>query len=178
MAIHQTQGNTPGMGECLIGFAALVAMCGLPAAGARLLAAVVAIGGERVATAWAATRMEYEHYSALVRAILTESEFQAEQRAAQAFTLEQAVEYAQNVALQATAAQKTSNQADELTEREREVAFLIARARSNDEIAEELVLSKRTVEKHIANIRAKLGFTQRAEIVRWALENNPQSRDK
>jgi non-specific serine/threonine protein kinase len=178
MAIHQTQGNTPGMGECLIGFAALAAMCGLPAAGARLLAAVVAIGGERVATAWAATRMEYEHYSALVRAILTESEFQAEQRAAQAFTLEQAVEYAQNVALQATAAQKTSNQADELTEREREVAFLIARARSNDEIAEELVLSKRTVEKHIANIRAKLGFTQRAEIVRWALENNPQSRDK
>jgi DNA-binding CsgD family transcriptional regulator len=33
------------------------------------------------------------------------------------------------------------------------------------------VLSKRTVEKHIANIRAKLGFTKRTEIVRWASDS-------
>jgi DNA-binding NarL/FixJ family response regulator len=31
-------------------------------------------------------------------------------------------------------------------------------------------LSKRTVEKHNANILSKLGFTSRAQIVRWALE--------
>ena len=39
------------------------------------------------------------------------------------------------------------------------------------EIATELVLSKRTVEKHIANILSKLDFTGRAQIVRWAIEN-------
>jgi DNA-binding NarL/FixJ family response regulator len=40
------------------------------------------------------------------------------------------------------------------------------------------VLSKRTVEKHIANIRSKLGFTQRAEIVRWAIDNNLLPQDE
>jgi DNA-binding NarL/FixJ family response regulator len=59
---------------------------------------------------------------------------------------------------------------DDLSSREREVAILIARGKSNGEIAEELVVSKRTIEKHIANIRSKLGFTQRSQIVRWAIE--------
>ena len=62
-------------------------------------------------------------------------------------------------------------QIDELSRREREIAALIARGRSNSEIASELVVSKRTVEKHIANIMSKRGFTRRAQIVRWALEN-------
>ena len=60
---------------------------------------------------------------------------------------------------------------DDLTEREREVAALIAQGRSNGEIAGELVLSKRTVEKHVANILAKLGLTNRTQIVRWAIEH-------
>jgi non-specific serine/threonine protein kinase len=54
--------------------------------------------------------------------------------------------------------------------REREVAGLIAQGESNGEIADNLVVSKRTVEKHIANILSKLGFTNRAQIVRWAIE--------
>jgi predicted ATPase/DNA-binding CsgD family transcriptional regulator len=173
MATHQAQGNAPGMAECLIGFAGLSIVCGLPAAGARLLGALVAIGGERIATAWAATKLEYEHYLALARAGLTEAEFEAEQAAGRTFTLERAVAYARDVAQSAIAAQKASQQPDALTLREREVVALIARAKSNDEIATELVVSKRTVEKHIANIRSKLGFSKRAEIVRWALENQP-----
>ena len=44
---------------------------------------------------------------------------------------------------------------DDLTAREREVAALIARGKSNGEIASELILSKRTVQKHIANILSK-----------------------
>jgi predicted ATPase/DNA-binding CsgD family transcriptional regulator len=172
-ALHEEQGNVPGIAECLIGYAALAIVGDLFAAGARLLAAAVAIGGERVATTWAATKMEYEHYMALARHYLTEAEFEAEQTAGRALSLEQAIAYAQDVALQVIALAKTSKAPDELTLREREVAVLIAQAKSNDEIAEELVLSKRTVEKHIANIRSKLGFSKRAEIVRWALENQP-----
>ncbi len=170
LAAHQAQHNTPGVAECLIGFAAMAVVCGLPAAGARLFAAAVAIGGQRIATAWAATRMEYEHYLALVRAKLTETEFQTEQAAGRALSLEQAVEYAQNLPLQAAAAQGTRKKPDELTVREREVAALIAQGKSNGEIADELVVSKRTVETHIANILSKLGFTKRAQIVRWAIE--------
>ena len=47
---------------------------------------------------------------------------------------------------------------------------IIVRKMRNGEIAEELVLSKRTVEGHMANILAKLGFANRAQIVRWAIE--------
>jgi DNA-binding NarL/FixJ family response regulator len=49
-----------------------------------------------------------------------------------------------------------------LTPRELEVLRLIARGRSNHEIATELVLSVRTVERHIANIYDKIGASGRA----------------
>jgi len=170
MAAQLAQRNIPGVAECLIGFAAMAVVCDLPAAGARLLAAAVAIGGERVATAWAATRMEYEQHLAGVRVSLTEAEMEAEQAAGRAFSLEQAVEYAQQLPLKALAAHGTRKKPDKLTVREREVAALIAQGKSNGEIAVELVVSKRTVETHIAKILSKLGFTKRAQIVRWAIE--------
>jgi DNA-binding NarL/FixJ family response regulator len=114
--------------------------------------------------------MEYEHYLALVRASLIETEMEAEQAAGRRFSLEQAVEHAQQLPLKAPAAQKARNRLDELTVREREVAALVAQGKSNGEIAAELVVSKRTVETHIANILSKLGATNRAQIVRWAIE--------
>jgi DNA-binding CsgD family transcriptional regulator len=57
-----------------------------------------------------------------------------------------------------------------LTEREREVAVLIAQGKANREIAEILVVNYRTIEKHIENILSKLGFTSRAQIAVWASE--------
>lgn len=171
MAASQNQQNRPGMAECLIGFAALAIVRGLPAAGARLLAAAVALGAQRAKSLWAVTHREYEHYLALARAKLTEAELEAEQAAGRALSLEQAIEYAQNLPLISPATPALREQSDGLTEREREVAALIAQGKSNGEIASELVLSKRTVEKHSANILSKLGLTSRAQIVRWALEH-------
>jgi DNA-binding CsgD family transcriptional regulator len=57
-----------------------------------------------------------------------------------------------------------------LTEREREIVAFIAQGRSNREIAEELIVTKRTVETHINNILYKLDFTSRTQIVVWAIE--------
>jgi ATP/maltotriose-dependent transcriptional regulator MalT len=54
-----------------------------------------------------------------------------------------------------------------LTAREREVATLIAQGKSNRGIADELVLSERTVAKHVENILSKLGFASRAQIAAW-----------
>jgi DNA-binding NarL/FixJ family response regulator len=51
---------------------------------------------------------------------------------------------------------------DELTRREREVLALVAKGRSNDEIASELVLSVRTVEHHVTSIYSKIGASGRA----------------
>jgi ATP/maltotriose-dependent transcriptional regulator MalT len=55
-----------------------------------------------------------------------------------------------------------------LTEREREVAALIGQGKSNAEIAEPLVVSKRTVETYVSNMLSKLGFTSRSQIALWA----------
>ena len=53
---------------------------------------------------------------------------------------------------------------DGLTAREREIAGLVARGRTNREIAEQLVLSTRTIEAHLRNIYAKLGVRSRVEL--------------
>ncbi len=56
-----------------------------------------------------------------------------------------------------------------LTEREVEVLRLLAGGRTNDEIAEELFVSVRTIERHIANIYAKIGSRGRANATAYAL---------
>jgi len=56
-----------------------------------------------------------------------------------------------------------------LTERERQVAVLIAQGNSNREIARTLVITVRTVETHITRILDKLGLKSRAEIAAWTV---------
>ena len=58
---------------------------------------------------------------------------------------------------------------DPLTPREQEIVKLIAEAYTNDEIAEALVISKKTVERHRANILEKLGMRDRVELTRYAI---------
>ena len=50
-----------------------------------------------------------------------------------------------------------------LTAREREVLMLIAAGRSNGQIADELVISRKTASVHVSNILAKLGVSGRGE---------------
>ena len=57
-----------------------------------------------------------------------------------------------------------------LTDREREVLALIAQGRSNQEIADALVISIKTVNRHRENIMAKLNLHSRVELVRYAIE--------
>jgi two-component system response regulator NreC len=56
-----------------------------------------------------------------------------------------------------------------LTDRERQVLRMIAEGRSNREIAETLVLSVKTVERHRANIMEKLGLHSRTALVKYAI---------
>jgi len=58
-----------------------------------------------------------------------------------------------------------------LSGREIEVARTIARGRTNQEIAAELVISLSTVKTHVAAIQAKLGVRNRVEIAAWAWES-------
>jgi predicted ATPase/DNA-binding CsgD family transcriptional regulator len=54
-----------------------------------------------------------------------------------------------------------------LTRREREIAVLVADGLGNREIAERLVLSRRTVESHIEHIFSKLGLSSRTQLAGW-----------
>lgn len=56
-----------------------------------------------------------------------------------------------------------------LTSREDEVLKLIAEGSSSKEIAEALVISVKTVERHRANILAKLGMRDRTQLTRYAI---------
>jgi DNA-binding NarL/FixJ family response regulator/tetratricopeptide (TPR) repeat protein len=58
-----------------------------------------------------------------------------------------------------------------LTGREREIADLVAAGRTNREVAEQLVLSTKTIEAHLRNIYAKLGVRSRVELAREAERN-------
>lgn len=51
-----------------------------------------------------------------------------------------------------------------LTEREQEIAALIAAGASNPEIAQELFLSRKTIERHVSNVLKKVGARNRAEL--------------
>jgi ATP/maltotriose-dependent transcriptional regulator MalT len=57
-----------------------------------------------------------------------------------------------------------------LTRRERQVAAVIAQGLSNQEIADDLVVSVKTVEAHVSRILSKLGFSSRAQIAAWAVD--------
>ena len=59
--------------------------------------------------------------------------------------------------------------ADPLTPREREVVKLIAESYSTREIADALVISEKTVDRHRANILEKLGMHDRVELTRYAI---------
>lgn len=171
MTLHQEQGNEAGMTECLIGFAALAVVNKLPRIGARLLVAASNIGGGKITSEWASTSMTYDYYLDLALTNLSASVFQAEQAAGQRLSLKGAVALTEEVVEITTSGRQTRLKMDQLTPREREVAILIAKGKTNDQIAAELVVSKRTVEKHIAHIRAKLDITERTKIVRWVFEN-------
>ncbi|HIC88054.1 MAG TPA: response regulator transcription factor [Anaerolineae bacterium] len=59
---------------------------------------------------------------------------------------------------------------DTLTEREREVLVLLAQGKTYQEVAETLFISVKTVDFHRANLMRKLGLSNRAELVRFAIE--------
>jgi DNA-binding NarL/FixJ family response regulator len=58
---------------------------------------------------------------------------------------------------------------DPLSPRELEVVKLIAEAYTSDQIAQELSISRRTVDRHRENILAKLGMRDRVELTRYAI---------
>jgi DNA-binding CsgD family transcriptional regulator len=107
-----------------------------------------------------------DRYESAARTNLGVAEFQAEFARGYALGAGAAVAYA----LGDTSSPETPAAAGEtsgLTQRELEVAELVAGGLSNKQIADQLAISKRTAECHIARILVKLGFTSRTQLAVW-----------
>jgi predicted ATPase/DNA-binding NarL/FixJ family response regulator len=95
--------------------------------------------------------------------------FQAAYRTGARMSLEEAIAFAVGEKRPGRAA---AVEVSALTRREQEVADLIARGLSNNDIAKTLVLSRRTVEAHVQHLMAKLNFTSRTQVAAWAAEKH------
>jgi DNA-binding NarL/FixJ family response regulator len=110
-----------------------------------------------------------------VGAILPPVTFAAELAVGRSLTVAEALALAHGLSTirdtHASSASHDSPSPSGLSEREREVLRLLAQGQSNAEIATELVLSVRTVEKHVANIYVKIGARGRADAATYAVRH-------
>jgi DNA-binding CsgD family transcriptional regulator len=83
-------------------------------------------------------------------------------------SLDRALELARSTAPAGPPGTTLPESPDPLTEREREVASLLARGCSNREIANTLVISENTAEVHVKHILSKLGLKSRSQVAAWA----------
>ena len=66
---------------------------------------------------------------------------------------------------------RTAGQAQSLTQRESDVAALVAEGLTNVQIAQRLSVGERTVETHVSRALAKLELSTRTRLTAWAIEN-------
>jgi DNA-binding NarL/FixJ family response regulator len=113
---------------------------------------------------------------ATARALLGEAAWDAGWAEGSAMSAEEVVEYAlsEEVA-RAPESPPADRKTDEpLTRREKEVAALVARRLTNRQIAQELVISERTVDKHVANLLKKMNLHSRDQVAVRMAEGRAQ----
>jgi DNA-binding CsgD family transcriptional regulator len=109
------------------------------------------------------------------RAVLGLAAFEAAWSAGRGLSFDDAVALGCRAAEALAVADPTAKPSDArpatLTDREWEVARLVAEGRSNKQIAADLHLSVRTVENHLSHVYAKLGLGGRAELIVFVLRH-------
>ncbi|WFR72499.1 response regulator transcription factor [Prescottella defluvii] len=126
-----------------------------------------AVGNQGVAIP--ALRDNHDDTEDRVRRALGDRTFDATVRQGSALTLDETVAFAIDDRLPQEATPERS--ATDLTPREQEVADLVAQGLTNKAIADQLVISQRTVQGHVEHVLAKLGFNSRTQIAAWVIEH-------
>lgn len=159
----------------LVGLAEIARLGGSAARAAKLIGASEGASSAAGGHYEPGMRAESERIIAGVRAELDEVTFERLSEEGRAMSPDETIAYALESASERAPEQTPSGYSaeptaarelqqgypDDLTEREVEVLCLIAAGRSNQEIAQDLTLSLRTVERHISNIYLKIGATGR-----------------
>jgi DNA-binding CsgD family transcriptional regulator len=178
MAAAQEQGSAFHVSVLLDGFASLAAAAGQAAQAARLLGAAEAVReASEVSLAPVYHRDFYDAFLATVHASLDAGTLAAAWAAGRAMPLEAAIEEAlatpAGIAAPASAARPVGIERPAgLTTREAEVLRHVAAGETDRQIAAALVISEKTVGRHLDNLYAKLGISSRAAATAFALRHN------
>jgi predicted ATPase/DNA-binding CsgD family transcriptional regulator len=124
---------------------------------------------------WCCQAEAYESAKEAARAGLNARTFETAWATGQRLSLAEAVSLAraEAEAIQSDSVMPAGNPASKngLSSREEEVIRLVASGRSDQEIAEQLSISKRTATTHVSNILTKLDLDNRAEAAAWAVRH-------
>ncbi|HEV2582397.1 MAG TPA: tetratricopeptide repeat protein [Ktedonobacteraceae bacterium] len=112
----------------------------------------------------------YQQAVTHIRAMLGEEAFGELWEAGRAMPLDQAVLYALSEEPSGAEMPSPAKSSALLSQREWQIAKLIAEGRTNREIADTLAIAQRTVDTHVGHMLSKLGFSSRAQISGWIVE--------
>ena len=155
------------------GLAVVVAQQGETTWAARLLAAASALRDSLGVPLPPVCRADYERSLAAARAQLGEQAFAAAWAEGQSMTWEQALAARGPVKIPPTPPEKSPLSAPSgLTGREVEVLRLLAQGLTDAQIAEQLVISPRTVNTHLKTIYGKIQVSSRSAATRYAFEQH------
>ncbi len=166
LAFHLLEGRRDNTAKCLAGMAAVLAIqneSSYMIEAARLLGAIKALD---VFVA------EYDQDLTVARDRLDPKVFEQAFGEGSALTLEEAIAEAERMSFQPDRAPTAPHEMNALTPRETQVLRLLAQGLSDAQIAEQLVISRRTVNTHLAAIYGKLGVNSRSATTRYALDHH------
>lgn len=170
LAMARRVGDQGMIAEGLEGVAGTVGMLGNPAGVARLWGAAEALREALDLPIPAPERGFNDRMVASVAEHLDAGTFAAAWADGRGWSVEDAIQSALTLVEQAEAAQhpaSTDAQEPVLTERQLEIARLIAGGQTNQQIAVTLGIAPRTADTHVSAILRKLGFTSRSQVAGW-----------
>jgi DNA-binding CsgD family transcriptional regulator/Tfp pilus assembly protein PilF len=170
LAIDVELGSKADIAETLEGLAAASGALGEHVRAARLWGMAGALRETIDVPWWSAERLLHEPQLVAARSRMDEARWETALAEGRNMGLEDAVEYGLSEEETTTASSQaldqplTHEQPRALTQREEEVAALVAHGLTNRRIAEELFLSERTVHRHVSNVLKKLGIASREQV--------------
>lgn len=175
-------GDVMALLDCLLSVARVAARTGRSASAVMLLGAVRSALQATESQLDPRDRVEYDLLLAELRGLMPEGVFSALWQRGLSLSPDDAIELTVNmgreqnddkgnVAAPRGRGRPKAQGIAGLTQRESEVAVLVARGITNADIARDLVLSVRTIEMHVYNTMQKLGLSTRTELAAWVIRN-------